>query len=147
MVRMAIFKRTTTDEPVGMDAYLGQPTRFAGRLEFSGTVRIDGRFEGEIASSGTLVLGRNAEIEGTVSVGTLVCDGKVRGEIRAAERVELQSRAVVVGAISGPVLIVDDGAVFQGRMTMRTRAVSYTGPVLVEDAAASGLGAAVPDAD
>lgn len=131
---MALFKRTTTEDPVGMDAYLGQPTRFSGRLEFTGTVRVDGYFKGEIVSAGTLVLGRNAVVEGTVSVGTLVCDGTVRGEIRAAQRIELQARAHVVGSVSGPVLVVDSGAVLQGGMTMRPQVASYTGPVLVSDA-------------
>ena len=33
-----------------INAFLGKNTEFEGKLSFSGTVRIDGRFKGEILS-------------------------------------------------------------------------------------------------
>ncbi|RLB84336.1 MAG: polymer-forming cytoskeletal protein, partial [Deltaproteobacteria bacterium] len=40
-----------------MSAFLGEGTEFEGKLSFTGSVRLDGRFKGEIFSEGTLVVG------------------------------------------------------------------------------------------
>ena len=39
------------------NALLGKGADFQGKLTFEGTVRIDGRFTGEIFSDGTLIIG------------------------------------------------------------------------------------------
>ncbi|HXX47069.1 MAG TPA: polymer-forming cytoskeletal protein, partial [Myxococcota bacterium] len=59
--------RKTKDEPgkaavatqsgVGaLTAFIDQGSEFSGKLNFKDTVRIDGRFEGEIASENTLIV-------------------------------------------------------------------------------------------
>ena len=47
---------------------LGRGSEFSGKLTFEGTVRIDGRFSGEIFSEGTLVVGDSALNQITVDV-------------------------------------------------------------------------------
>ena len=47
-----------------INAFLGAGTSFSGRLAFCGVVRIDGEFEGEIVSAGSLVVGENARVSG-----------------------------------------------------------------------------------
>ena len=49
-----------------INAFLGVGTSFVGRLTFGGVVRIDGHFEGEIVSTGTLVVGSQAHVAGRV---------------------------------------------------------------------------------
>ena len=44
------------DEQVGTGSILGKGTDFKGKLTFFGTVRIEGRMEGEIQSEDTLVV-------------------------------------------------------------------------------------------
>lgn len=61
--------------------FLGKGVDFKGIVNFEGTVRIDGRLEGEIHTKGTLVVGELATIKGIISAGVLVCSGRINGTI------------------------------------------------------------------
>ncbi len=52
--------------------FLGKGADFNGVIQFDGTVRIDGRLEGEIHSKGTLIVGENAVIKGILSVADIL---------------------------------------------------------------------------
>ena len=105
--------------PGEITALLGRGTSYSGKLTFEGRVRIDGQFEGEVFSPGTLVIGEGAEIRGTVDVGTLlVLGGEVWGEVMARKLVEVHAAAIVHANIETPQVFIDRGAVFDGRCTM-----------------------------
>jgi cytoskeletal protein CcmA (bactofilin family) len=101
-----------------INAFLGAGTSYQGKLNFQGSVRIDGTFQGEVSSEGTLVIGREAEVEGQIDVGQLVLSGRVQGEVRAKERVALHKTANMVGSLQTPVLVVEEGAIIEGKITM-----------------------------
>lgn len=98
--------------------FIGKGMSFEGRLSFNDTVRIDGSFKGEIAGSGTLVVGEGGAVEGDVSVGTAIITGEVKGKLDAAARVELQSPGKMFGDIKTPNLIIGEGAFFEGNCIM-----------------------------
>ena len=100
-------------------AFLGEGTSFKGTLQFDGTVRLDGRFEGDVAGSDLLIIGQAAVVRAEIQVGTLVVSGRVEGNIVAKKRVELLATARVTGTIKAPGLVVSDGAVFNGTCEMR----------------------------
>lgn len=102
--------------PKELIALLGEGAEFEGKLVFEGSVRIDGRFKGDVTSDGTLVVGDRAEVEATISVGHLiVLGGTVRGEVRATRTVELHAPSKVYGNITAPQLVVDRGVMFEGQ--------------------------------
>lgn len=103
-----------------INAFLGAGTNYNGRLHFQGSVRIDGNFSGEVESEGTLVIGHDAIVEGTIKVGKLVLSGKLRGEVQSQGKVILNKTAEMQGNIRTPVLVVDEGAVLEGKLTMGT---------------------------
>jgi cytoskeletal protein CcmA (bactofilin family) len=103
-------------------AFLGKGTRFKGVVTYEGTVRVDGHIEGEIVSTGTLVVGETAVIDAEVSVGTLVCGGKITGNVTATERVQLLNPAVVTGSIKTPALMIEAGVRFNGQCEMKGEA-------------------------
>ncbi|MEW6682361.1 MAG: polymer-forming cytoskeletal protein [Nitrospirota bacterium] len=103
-------------------AFLGKGTRFKGVVTYEGTVRVDGHIEGEIVSSGTLVVGDTAVIDAEVSVGTLVCGGKITGNVTATEKVQLLNPAVVTGSIKTPALMIEAGVRFNGQCEMKGEA-------------------------
>lgn len=107
--------RDTSAQPELM-ALLGEGARFEGKLIFEGRVRIDGAFQGEIVSDGTLVIGDAAVVEAAITVSTLiVLGGTVRGDIRAQRAVELHAPAKIYGNITTPQLAVDRGVLFEGQ--------------------------------
>lgn len=103
-------------------AFLGKGTRFKGVVTYEGTVRVDGHIEGEIVSTGTLVVGETAVIDAEVSVGTLVCGGKITGNVTATEKVQLLNPAVVTGSIKTPALMIEAGVRFNGQCEMKGEA-------------------------
>ncbi len=98
--------------------FLGNGVDFKGVIHFDGTVRIDGRVEGEIHTKGTLIVGENAVIKGIISVGSLICSGKINGTINAAEKVELMKPAVLIGDVRSPSFSMGPGAHFHGMCDM-----------------------------
>jgi cytoskeletal protein CcmA (bactofilin family) len=104
-----------------VNAFLGGETSFEGKLNYSGAVRIDGRFKGEIYSEDTLVIGETAKVEGEIHVGNAIIQGEVVGNINAKEKVELHQPGKVVGNITTPALMIDDGAIFEGNCKMKEK--------------------------
>ncbi|MFZ3065470.1 MAG: polymer-forming cytoskeletal protein [Nitrospirota bacterium] len=106
---------TGTEEII---AFLGKGTEFKGVLSYEGTVRIDGKVEGEIITKGTLVVGESAVINAEVAVGTLVCGGKITGNINSKDKAHLLAPATIIGTIKTPVLIIEEGVRFDGKCDM-----------------------------
>ena len=99
-------------------AFMGPDTEFVGKLFFEGSVRLDGKFKGEILSPGVLVVGESADVEAEVNVGTVVVSGKVQGNINAKNQAVLHFPGRVVGNIVSPSVVIDEGVVFEGRCRM-----------------------------
>jgi cytoskeletal protein CcmA (bactofilin family) len=89
-----------------------------GEIRVEGTVRIDGRLEGEIHTKGTVVIGEDGVVQGTVSAGILVNSGKVKATVTASERVQLLKTGVLIGEVHTPSFSMEDGSKFQGLSDM-----------------------------
>ncbi|WP_027177736.1 bactofilin family protein [Maridesulfovibrio bastinii] len=101
-----------------INAFLGTGTNYQGKLNFQGAVRIDGNFNGEVESEGTLVVGKDACVEGVVHVGQLILSGKIVGEVLSKEKAVLHKTANLQGNLVTPTLMVEEGAVLEGQVTM-----------------------------
>ncbi|MEI8013527.1 MAG: polymer-forming cytoskeletal protein [Nitrospira sp.] len=97
---------------------LGKGADFKGVMSFDGTVRIDGRVEGEIYITGTLIVGEHAIIEGVVSVGVLMNSGKINGTVTALEKIHILKPGELVGDIRTPVIAIEEGSHFHGMCDM-----------------------------
>lgn len=97
---------------------LGKDVIFKGVVHFEGTVQLDSCFEGEIHTTGVLVVGEHAAIKGTINAGTVVSNGRIRGDIRASEKVRLLKSAVLIGNVQAPSFSMEDGAHFKGLCEM-----------------------------
>ena len=94
---------------------LGADAVFKGQLEFEKSVRLLGKFEGEIKSGGELYVAQGATLDGDVKTGTIRIEGKVKGNIDAKSRVQLTSSARLEGDVQAQRLEVEEGAVLIGR--------------------------------
>jgi cytoskeletal protein CcmA (bactofilin family) len=111
-------KGSGTPEQSEITAFLGKGTEFKGVLSFEGTIRVDGKVEGEIVSKDTLIAGDGAFLQGEISVGTLILSGKVIGNISAAQKVHILAPANIQGNIKTPKLIIEEGVTFDGKCEM-----------------------------
>jgi cytoskeletal protein CcmA (bactofilin family) len=97
---------------------LGRGAQFEGKLTFEGTVRIDGRFKGEVFSEDVLVIGDGAQVEASIDVGEVIIQGTVVGNISAKRSIEIHAPGRVKGDLHTPALQIDKGVIFEGRSFM-----------------------------
>jgi cytoskeletal protein CcmA (bactofilin family) len=97
---------------------LGRGATFDGKLTFEGTVRIDGKFKGEVFSDDTLVIGEGAHVEAEIDIGEVIIQGTVVGNIKAKRSIEIHAPGRVKGDLHSPTLQIDKGVVFEGRSFM-----------------------------
>jgi cytoskeletal protein CcmA (bactofilin family) len=95
-------------------ALLGRDTHFDGKLTFDGTVRLDGRFEGDICATGNLIVGREARIDADIRISCILISGRVRGTIKATHSIEILPQGQMIGTIEAPKVVIHEGAVLQG---------------------------------
>lgn len=111
---------TRPNETHEIHSILGPESSFDGKLTFRGTVRVDGRFNGEIRADGSLIVGQDARLAANVYVGHLVVFGEVEGDLHATQGIEIHASAKVRGNISAPQVMVEKGALFEGSCRMRS---------------------------
>jgi cytoskeletal protein CcmA (bactofilin family) len=97
---------------------LGRGATFEGKLTFEGTVRIDGRFKGEVFTDDTLVIGEGAHVEAQIDVGEVIIQGTVVGNVTAKRSIEIHAPGRVKGDLHTPTLQIDKGVIFEGRSFM-----------------------------
>lgn len=100
---------------------LGEDTEFSGTLKFGKTLKVLGKFEGDMSSDGSLIVGRTADIKAEIRVGNVIIEGKVTGNITAVDLVDLRSTAELYGDIKSSKLKIEEGVVFVGRSEVRPK--------------------------
>ena len=116
---MAATRRDEASHPGDINAVLGRGSAFEGKLHFEGTVRIEGKFTGEIRTPDTLVIGEGADVTAEIFAGTvIVSGGTVAGNIRAKTVIELERNARVKASLETPALKIERGVIFAGTCKM-----------------------------
>ncbi len=93
-------------------------TAFKGTITSQGTIRVDGQHEGEISTSGDLVVGENGHIQAQVKARNAVVAGVINGNVDISDKLELMPTAKVYGDIKVGILTVNEGAIFRGACQM-----------------------------
>jgi cytoskeletal protein CcmA (bactofilin family) len=101
-----------------ISGYLGKEVTFEGKMSFEGVFRLEGKFEGEIFESGTLIIGETAVVKGKIEAHTIIINGHVEGEIRAKDRVEIHPTGKFYGNLLTPVFTINEGGFFDGQCKM-----------------------------
>lgn len=97
---------------------LGSETAFYGVLEFNRPLQINGYFEGEIITTGVLLIGESAKVKASIKAGTVIVGGEITGNIEATSRLEMLGTGKVFGNIKTAKLQIADGVVFDGNCEM-----------------------------
>jgi len=111
-------KPSTTHEEIS--AFLGKESLFEGKMTFQGVFRLEGKFEGEIFDSGTLIVAESAIVKGKIGVNTIIISGQVEGEVHVHEKTEIHSTGQFHGNLLTPTLIVNEGGVLEGHCQMKS---------------------------
>ena len=101
-----------------------------GEIHVEGTVRIDGRLDGNIQTKGHVIIGEDGLVQGTINAGTVVSSGRIKAKVTASDRVQLLKTATLIGEVLTPTLIMEEGAKLQGAIDMGVAAWSDELPKL-----------------
>jgi len=100
------------------NSVIGKNTEFKGILKDKENVRIDGKFEGEIQTEGSVIIGEEAVVQANITAKAVDIGGKVIGDINCEGRVELFSSGSLEGKIRASDLTIAEGAFFNGECNM-----------------------------
>jgi cytoskeletal protein CcmA (bactofilin family) len=91
---------------------------FSGNFSFGRYTRIEGKIDGNIRSSGLLVIGERSVITADISGNMVVVYGTIHGDMTAERTIMLESTANIYGDIKAPNLVIKDGAKINGQISM-----------------------------
>lgn len=115
------------DGPPPPNTIIGSGSSFRGTLMVSGTLRIEGEFEGDILNCDRLEVGEHGLMRSDVEVKEALIQGSVIGNVRALGVLEMRNGAKVEGDVAAYSVAMEPGVFFSGRCTMLE-----TGPEGVE---------------
>ena len=101
-----------------VETLIGHTTSLKGSLTSSGALRIDGEFEGDLATTADLIIGEAGKVKATVSAKNAMIAGSVTGNMDVKEKLELMPSARVIGDLKVGTLIIGEGAIFKGNCEM-----------------------------
>lgn len=89
-------------------------TEIRGSLVSQSDIRIDGVFEGDLITSGKLVVGENGSIRGNVMCANADIWGKIEGIFTVGDTVTFKESSVFEGELKTVRICIELGAMFSG---------------------------------
>ena len=101
-------------------AYQTPDCKITGTIKFDGSMRIDGKVDGEIITdNGDLVIGETGTVNADINTKSAIIEGRVDGKITASNKVVLKQKAHLIGNLQAKTLVVEEGVVFVGRCNVK----------------------------
>lgn len=104
----------------GADTMIGAGVVVQGNLVSEGDMVVDGEVNGHIRTVGNLTIGVNAIVHGNVAGDNITVAGALNGSVSADSEASIRETGKVIGDIRCGSLSVGSGAIFQGRVLMRS---------------------------
>ncbi len=117
------------ESPAEVRGFLDEGTEVIGDLRFTHVLHLHGHIKGKVISDGELVVGEKGIIEGDVQVGILTLGGTLLGNVVAKKKAHFLHTARIRGDVSTPVLRVDEGAMWEGSISMFDETAHSVEPV------------------
>ena len=105
-----------------METVIGPGVSFKGTLKAQSGVRVDGLMEGEIETSGNVIVGEKGQVLASIAAQNIYVAGYVKGNVAARGRLEISGKGKLWGDMSAAILAVEEGGVFRGSSTMKHEA-------------------------
>ena len=115
---MRFRSRNNEEGPPPPNTIIGVGSSLHGTLMVTGTLRIDGEFEGDVLNCERIEIGEHGVLRADVEVREAWIAGRVVGNIRANGSVLMKSGAQVEGDVAAASVEIEPGVQFNGRCTM-----------------------------
>jgi len=84
-------------------------------------IRVRGSIEGNVATSGSVVIEPQGSVRGEVTADTLILEGNLEGKVTAARKFELRPTGRMRGDIRAAVVAIAEEGYLQGRVLATER--------------------------
>ena len=98
------------------ESIISSEITITGKIDGAGSVRLIGRFEGDVHIQGDLTVDAGAKLTGSVRAASVAIGGEIEGNIESAESVEILSTGVLNGDLKAGTLTVASGSRMRGRV-------------------------------
>ncbi len=112
-------KQQRTMESSTQQNIIAKGTKIVGDIASQGPFRIDGTVEGNIKTSGKVVIGKAGFIKGTLQGENADFEGKFSGKLILTGTLSLKSTAHIEGEVHINKLAVEPGATFNATCSMK----------------------------
>lgn len=102
-----------TDD-ISINTIIGAGSAVSGDVRANGFIRVDGDIDGNLDSTGNIIIGNKARINGNINALSTVVGGIVIGDIYAPNGIKLLSSSAVIGNICTKNLEIEENVIFHG---------------------------------
>ncbi|HYF05251.1 MAG TPA: polymer-forming cytoskeletal protein [Patescibacteria group bacterium] len=100
------------------ETVVGPSVKIQGDLNSEGNIRIQGHVHGNVKTSESVFIEETAKITADIQAGNVICAGEITGNMKVAGKMIMQSPSHITGNLECGILQVEDGAVFNGEVSM-----------------------------
>ena len=105
---------------------LVEGTKIIGDILSESNLRIDGEVQGNISTTGKVVVGENGVVNGDLMCQEADVEGKIDGKLSIEGLLILRETAKITGDIQTARLHIEEGALFLGSCSMRNASLKET---------------------
>ena len=99
-----------------LNSLIGENSVFEGKFYIAGSLKIDGKFEGEVKTEEELIVGESGKVKTDIYAKRVTVAGTVIGNIDAEEEVKLLSTGKVLGNVTAPKVYIENGVMIKGEV-------------------------------
>ncbi len=102
-----------------VETIVGKGSKIDGKIYITGSLRVEGRIEGEVKAGGDVFVGEEGLVVASVQARNIIIAGEVQGNVDALEKLEIVPSGKLFGDIIISKLVIEDGATFKGKSEAR----------------------------
>lgn len=127
-------KKNVSEGGISGSNRIVEGTKIVGEIVSQSDFRIDGEVEGNIQTSGRIVLGKTGVVRGRIIAANADVEGTVLGNIDIKNMLTLKATANIQGDVKTEKLTIEPGAIFNVTCQMGAEKVAQTPKTPVVDA-------------
>ncbi len=99
----------------GKESIIAADITIEGKIEGGGSVRIAGKFKGDVNVQGDVAIEAGAKLTGSVRADKVTIAGELEGNVVGASRIDLLQTAIVIGDLKARSLAAAAGSTMRGK--------------------------------
>ncbi|OLD67630.1 MAG: hypothetical protein DMF52_09125 [Acidobacteria bacterium] len=104
------------DDDAGGSTLIDRDVTLVGEIVSEDNIRLRGRIEGNVVTSGSVVIEPHASVRGDITADNLIVEGTVEGKVVVARKFELRPTGRMRGDIRASIVAIAEEGFLQGKV-------------------------------